>query len=587
MIHLRGRTPRLAFSQFSGISSASLASVMNAPGNINIELIGIGRAILNKRLAVPMYQRSYAWEDKHVLDFLSDVQEAMDSDEPEYFLGSVVTTKNNTDRPEVADGQQRLATATVLLAAIRDDFHTQGDHERAYEITSTYLRRKDLTTLEVIPKLCLNDTDNDFFVKRILANPDEQDRAVEATKKSHTRIARAATLAGDHVKSIGRARDATARLAKLVEYVKDSVRVIWVSVSDDANAFTIFETLNDRGLTLAISDLLKNYLFGLAGNRITEVQQRWLSMVGALEAVDHEELTVTFIRHLWSSRHGLVRERDLYAVIKKSVSRKRDCVGFAASLEEGAKLYAAILNPSHDLWEEYGHSAQQHMATLNLLRMSQIRPLVLAVLSAFAAQEVRKTLRFMVSWVTRFLVTGGIGGGTLEQHYSARAKDIQEGKIRTARQLANKMKGIVPSDSKFKSAFSSATVSKAYLARYYLRALEKQAGGEEEPELVPNENEENVTLEHVLPVAPGPAWHHFSAEDKEAYVKRIGNLALLKSKINVEAGNDSFAFKKSFYRDSQYALTSELGGRKQWKPGEIDARQKRLATLAVKAWPSK
>ncbi|NQT19786.1 MAG: HNH endonuclease [Planctomycetes bacterium] len=246
-----------------------------------------------------------------------------------------------------------------------------------------------------------------------------------------------------------------------------------------------------------------------------------------------------------------------------------------------------MLNPSHDLWEQYGHSARQHMATLNLLRMSQIRPLVLAVLSAYTPQEVKKTLRFMVSWAARFLVTGGIGGGTLEQHYSARAKDIQEGKLRTARELGNKMKVIVPSDAKFKTAFAAATVSKAYLARYYLRALEKQAVGEDEPELVPNENEEMITLEHVLPISPGPSWKHFSEEEKDAYVKRMGNLALLKKKINVEAGNDSFTFKKSFYKESQYLLTRELATGPTWAPEAVEERQKKLANLAVKAWPLK
>jgi len=90
--------------------------------NIDIELIGIGKAVLNKRLSVPIYQRSYAWEDKHILDLFSDIANAIANGENEYFIGSIVTTKNNTPRPEVVDGQQRLATATILIAAIRDYF---------------------------------------------------------------------------------------------------------------------------------------------------------------------------------------------------------------------------------------------------------------------------------------------------------------------------------------------------------------------------------------------------------------------------------------------------------------------------------
>ncbi len=80
-------------------------------------------------------------------------------------------------------------------------------------------------------------------------------------------------------------------------------------------------------------------------------------------------------------------------------------------------MYTAILNTGHDLWENYGATARQHMETLNLMRMIQIRPLLLAVFSKFAPQEVKKSLRLMVSWVVRFLITGGLGGGTLENHY--------------------------------------------------------------------------------------------------------------------------------------------------------------------------
>jgi uncharacterized protein with ParB-like and HNH nuclease domain len=73
---------------------------------INIELIGIGRALLNKNLAVPMYQRSSAWEEKHVIDLFQDISKAISDGDSEYFLGSIVTTKNDTIRPEVADGEK-------------------------------------------------------------------------------------------------------------------------------------------------------------------------------------------------------------------------------------------------------------------------------------------------------------------------------------------------------------------------------------------------------------------------------------------------------------------------------------------------
>ena len=102
---------------------------MPAVETIHIELLGIGQAIYNKMLALPFYQRSYAWEDKHVLDLFNDTIKAIDTGESEYFLGTIVTTKNDTARPEVSDGQQRLATVTILFSAIRDYFYNSATEE--------------------------------------------------------------------------------------------------------------------------------------------------------------------------------------------------------------------------------------------------------------------------------------------------------------------------------------------------------------------------------------------------------------------------------------------------------------------------
>ncbi len=552
-----------------------------------IELIGLGRAILNKQLAVPIYQRSYAWEDKHVLDLFSDISNAIEQEEPEYFLGSIVTTKNDSPRPEVVDGQQRLATTAILLAAIRDYFSQSNDPMRADHIASTYLFTRDLKTLEAIPKLHLNLADNEFFAKRILEEPASPNKAIDPTKESHKRIARAADLARTFVKQFSAQPKPTDQLARWVEYITDSVKVIWVAVYDDANAFRIFETLNDRGLALAISDLLKNYLFGLAGSRIAEVQHRWQSMTGTLEAVDNEDAIVTYMRHLWSSRHGLTREKDLYSDIKKKVHTKQDAVALSTELAEKALLYAAILNPNHDFWDKYSPTARQHMETLNLLQMTQIRPLVLSVLEQFSVKEVQAALRLMVFWAVRFLITGGLGSGSLESQYSQRAQEVKESKTKTAKQLSAKLNDIVPNDSQFRQAFSAASVSKNYLARYYLRVLEKQATGEPDPELSLGENTEVVNLEHVLPLNPSNAWNHIPEDDRATHVKRIGNLALLKTRINSEAGNDSLALKKPFYKKSKYTLTSSLADYAVWDTAAILKRQSELADLAVAAWPLK
>jgi hypothetical protein len=219
--------------------------------------------------------------------------------------------------------------------------------------------------------------------------------------------------------------------------------------------------------------------------------------------------------------------------------------------------------------------------------MIQIRPLLLSILDSFRLREARLTIKNMVSWSVRFLIHGGLGGGTLETHYCQAAKEIRNASITTSSQLSKKLKTIIPTDKQFKSSFATARVSKAYLARYYLRALESQNRGDADPGLIPNDNSEVVNLEHVSPQTPSNKWNHISNDDHEVLVNRLGNLALMNNRINTKAGNDGFTYKKSFYSKSAFTLTKKIATKTVWDQATIDARQKHLADLAVKTWPIK
>jgi len=563
---------------------------MISTSKIEISLEGVGRILINCNVSVPVYQRSYAWEDEHVTDLYNDIATAIAEGATEYFIGSIVTTRNRDTQVEVADGQQRLATITILLAAIRDHFYETGDRndrERAEQITQEMLHKKDLKTLLPIPKMKLNDIDNDYFAKRVLLPPSEERGRIVACVKSHKLIDRAANLAKKHVTLIASSSSATDKLLDLVNYLRDLVKVIWVRVPDDTNAFMIFETLNDRGLALAITDLLKNHLFGLSGNRLNEVQKHWISMTSTLEGMGEDNIGLTFLRHYWSSRYGLVREKDLYAEIKKRVNNQTHTIEFSEELERNAHVYAAMVNTSESYWKRYGEICKKHMQTLNILRMIQIRPLVLSVLDKFKEPEAKAAIKNMVSWSVRFLIHGGLGTGALETQYSQAAKAVREGKITTATRLYDQLRPVIPNDTAFKSAFLSASVSKSFLARYYLSALENQERGKADPELVPNENAEVVNLEHILPQNPLSAWGTIPVEEKALLVNRLGNLALMTVKTNEKAGNDAFKIKKGLLKKSEYKLTSSIAKCPKWDRSAIEDRQEHLADLAIKAWPIK
>ena len=193
----------------------------------------------------------------------------------------------------------------------------------------------------------------------------------------------------------------------------------------------------------------------------------------------------------------------------------------------------------------------------------------------------------LVSWSVRFLVHGGLGSGAIETHNCAAAKEIRSKTIPNAARLFRRLQPVIPTDAQFRGSFLSCGVSKAFLARYYLRALEQQAAGVMEPELVPNDNAEVVNLEHVLPQKPSNQWTHVPIDEQSLLISRLGNLALLKTKINTRAGNDGFTFKKAFYAQSAYELTKCIALEIIWDKAAIDRRQERMADLAVATWPLK
>src|SRR4051812_11625145 len=132
---------------------------------------------------------------------MEDFSAAIQSDTPAYFLGTIVLTHTPGGHLEVADGQQRLSTTSILIAAIRDYLFSENGTQRnaALKYTQQYLLEFEEETGENAPKLKLNVDDNDFFVKNVLLDPDHPSRgAAIATTASHEKLADAAAEAKAH-----------------------------------------------------------------------------------------------------------------------------------------------------------------------------------------------------------------------------------------------------------------------------------------------------------------------------------------------------------------------------------------------------
>jgi hypothetical protein len=223
---------------------------------LEIARYGIAELIKDGGLGVPANQREYSWKEEHVTDLYQDLAKAIADAEPDYFLGSVVVAKTN-GKLEVFDGQQRLATTVILLAAIRDYYRETKDDKRANIIEPEYLVASDLGTLEQQPKLRLSKVDHDYYLRRILSDDPQIRKAAEPTVESHERINAAANIAALHVKNIVAALPEGSRSNALygwVTFLIERAMVICVQVPDDRSAYVVLETMNDRGLRPSAAD---------------------------------------------------------------------------------------------------------------------------------------------------------------------------------------------------------------------------------------------------------------------------------------------------------------------------------------------
>jgi hypothetical protein len=471
--------------------------------NIKFGHIGIGSVLKRDWLVVPANQREYRWEKKQILDLVQDLSKAIQN-KPSYFLGTIVLTPGQGEAFDVADGQQRLATTSILLAAIRDHFYTISK-TRLVQSLDGFLFDIDREADDIKPRLTLNIDDNEFFRRTILAGLDQPAiKAMSPTKDSHRRISQAAELVAQHVKDVLRPhseKNHISELNKWVRFIEKFAKVILLKVTDGSSAFVMFETLNDRGLKTTQADLLKNYLFSQVGDRSSEAHQQWSSMNATIEAIDTEDLTITYLRHLAISLYGHTRERDVYDTISKQVAGQGPAIAFLATVAENANDYAAIQTPTHAKWNTYHPNIRQYVTTLYLLGMIPLRPLMLSIVRRFSASEAEKAFRIFISWAVRLLIAGGGRSGALEEGLAVMARDVNDGKISTAKQVASASVKLIPTDAEFEAAFATARVSQNFRARYYLRALELKHQGSSEPEWIPNESVV-INLEHILPENP-------------------------------------------------------------------------------------
>ena len=563
------------------------ANVLGARTIDYLELIGNGR-----RYHVPPYQRDYSWTEELWEELWNDIVDLRAAADDRHYLGSLVVEARSDREFLIIDGQQRLATLSILALAViarlrgiaSCGVEPDANRERAQELRNRFIGEKDPASLTESSRLYLNETDNGFYQDYLvqLREPLNPRRLPRSTALLWGCFRYFSGRIAD-LQEIGQDGQAVARL--LSETVARQLLFILITVDDELNAYTVFETLNSRRLELTTTDLLKNYLFSLVRVRadLDALQRRWRALIATVE----QEQFPAFLRYHLLCRLPRVRSSRLFKLIRDRTATAEAAFQLLDELERRAELFAAISDPHHAYWLELG-DARQHVRELALFRVRQATPLLFTVWESFSPADFVRVLRLVSAVSFRHTVVSGLNPNTLERVYHGAAKAVGERTARTPAAVFDHLRAIYVDDVKTRQDFSRLAVStrgrSKKLAKYILARLEQDAAGRAcDPDTDPG------SIEHILPENPSDEWRDaFDPDRWEETAYRLGNLTLLERTANRTIGNAAYADKAVAYARSRYALSRQIpeDAPEQWTPALLDARQNRMAARAAHLWRS-
>lgn len=564
---------------------------MPQPNLLNTDTEDLKELLANgKTYEVPPYQRDYSWKVEQWEDLWDDIL-ALDRNEGEHYMGAIVLQLSDRKRFRIIDGQQRIATLSILILACIDFLHTlkeegvevKENEERATLLESAYIGSRDPVSLRVVSKLQLNAHDDNFYQLNLTHR--KKPTSLRTITDSERLLWGCFQFFRNKMDERFGAEPDGKAVAAFVNVVTERLLFISVRVQDELSAYTVFETLNARGVELSEPDLLKNYLLSLAdrlsSSQMDPVIKKWNRIAAA---VGNGRLPV-FLRHHLNSRQEFIRQKELFKAVKHQVSTLTEVFELLDRLEEDAVWYQALEDHNDPFWLDY-EGAREHVRVLNLLGVTQYLPLILAAKDSFKSKDMVEILRYCAVVSFRFNGVSRRSTHLLEEVYNRAALAIRQRRVKSLPDVRRSLSQIYITDEEFASDFTNlimpASGRSTKRVRYILCELEKRL----EHKDLNDETASNATIEHILPDNPSDSWQGaFSAKDRERYTERLGNYTLLEKTLNTRnAGNSAFTEKREIYQKSIYAMTRDLTKYDEWNPTTVTERQSNMAKIATANW---
>ena len=557
----------------------------NTTNNTFRQLMGNG---LSYR--VPQFQRDYSWAADEWDDLWLDII-GLFGEEPEsaHYMGYLVLQSADSRTFDIIDGQQRMTTLSLLmLAAVSHltdlaapDAPEDPQYRRARQLRSNYIGYLDPVSLVPRSKLTLNRHNDRFYQNYLVPLEHLPQRGLNASEHL---LRRAFNWFKERIK--GHSGDDGQAVARFVDDAVDKLFFTVITVTDELNAFKVFETLNSRGVRLSATDLLKNYLFSVVSRsdaheaEIRALEDRWEDIVGLLGSESFPE----FLRVFWNSRHRLVRKADLFKTIRNAIGDKAGVFALIRDLDRQARVYAALRTPEDSSWTA---PERDSLAQLQMFNVRQPLSVLLAAFDRFEKDDRTGFARFLAAIAVvsfRYNVICGRTSNDQEAMYNRIAREMSQGRIDRVATAIEALRPVYPEDAEFRAAFAERSLRTSSrnrrVVRFILFRLEEKLSGNRF-----DFESAKYGIEHVLPENPGDDWGQFDDQQREAFTYRLGNMTLLESTKNWGLGNIGFTGKRAVFVKSECLMTARLAQEfDDWTVDKIRSRQIRMAKQATSIW---
>lgn len=589
-----------------------------------------------KRFLIPLYQRQYAWKPTPQLDLLwEDIQRSVArlmedrSTLTPHFMGAIVIAQIKTygkevQAYEVIDGQQRLTTFQLLLAALRDVAHANGSRYEfeleKYLLNDGVMANPDVERFKLWPSITdrralVSIVDPTADLDAIGQRPMDEDGFVKRSIAAHAyfkeRIERHVIVDGEFEEH---------RLEILFEALKEGLAAVSIELESGDDPQTIFETLNSRGVDLTPGDLMRNFIFqrakglGQADHSLVVdklYEKHWLPLDRAFWSQPasrgrqvRTRLDWMLTDHLAMHIGDLVSVEDLFDRYRRWILNNRPYDGVAdelASISETAAIEKRLFDQkADDPVGNFGRFA-------DAFDVSTVMPLVIFLaIDPSVAPEIDRALEVLESYILRRDICGLTNKnynrlfiGLIDRLRAAEGDKIDEmiSYLSSRRSEVDRW----PTDEDWRTAWLGRDQYKGARQprlRYLFEAIElaKRSALNEDIEI-----KSALTIEHIMPQRwreswPVPGFDY--AEDggndielltrqaeRDAIIDRLGNLTLLTGPLNSTVSNGPYSVKMPAVRaHSSLALNRELNQFDVWDEEAVTTRGLALFEVAAKIW---